>query len=131
MRPNKAPAAAAASAHHRVAQRADQPHVLCLGPFQGQTACLRIPFGRGVCGKCAAERATQLVPDVHAFPGHIACDSASASEIVVPVLDAHGALRAIIDIDCPVQNGFTVADQAGLEKIAALLGRGCEWPPLE
>jgi L-methionine (R)-S-oxide reductase len=112
---------ASALPHHRVAQRADQPLVLTLGPFQGQVACLRIPFGRGVCGAAASEQRTQLVPDVHAFPGHIACDSASASEIVVPIVDAGGVLRAIIDIDCPVKNGFSAVDQSG-----AFCGLGIE-----
>ncbi len=102
-----------AEAHHRVPLRSEQPHVLVLGPFHGQVACIRIPFGRGVCGTAAVEKKTQLVPDVHLFPGHIACDSASNSEIVVPVFDATGALRAVLDLDCPVKNGFDAADQEG------------------
>lgn len=93
---------------------------LVLGPFQGKPACMVIPWGRGVCGTAAAENATQLVPDVHAFPGHIACDSASNSEIVVP-LRAGGAVQAVLDIDSPCLGRFTEADRAGLEAFAAIL----------
>jgi GAF domain-containing protein len=93
---------------------------LVLGPFIGRPACLRIPFGRGVCGAAAQSRATQLVADVHAFPGHIACDAASASELVVPVLRA-GAVVAVIDLDSPIPARFTAEDAAGIEALAALL----------
>lgn len=93
---------------------------LVLGPFQGKTACIRIPVGKGVCGTAAAENATQLVPDVHLFPGHIACDCASNSEIVVP-LRADGRVIGVLDIDSPVKNRFTQEDQAGLEAFAAIL----------
>ena len=93
---------------------------LVLGPFQGKAACIRISLGKGVCGTAAAERATQLVADVHAFPGHIACDAASASEIVVPLL-ADGQLIGVLDLDSPVPGRFDTDDQAGLERIAALL----------
>lgn len=93
---------------------------LVLGPFVGRPACIRIPFGTGVCGTAAAERATQLVPDVHAFPGHIACDAASASELVVPVLD-QGRVIAVIDLDSPVPARFTAEDAAGIEALARML----------
>ncbi|PLK25322.1 hypothetical protein C0V72_01420 [Porphyrobacter sp. TH134] len=93
---------------------------LVLGPFVGRPACIRIPFGIGVCGAAAQSRATQLVADVHAFPGHIACDAASASELVVPVL-RDGAVVAVIDLDSPRPARFTEADAAGIEALAALL----------
>lgn len=94
---------------------------LVLGPFQGKAACIRIPVGRGVCGAAAQQARTQLVADVHAFPGHIACDAASASELVVPVLGADGAVIAVIDLDSPTQGRFDATDAAGVEAIAALL----------
>ena len=87
---------------------------LCLGPFQGKPACTLIDFGKGVCGTAAAEDRTQLVPDVHAFPGHIACDSASRSEIVVPI-HSGGALYGVLDIDSPLLGRFTEEDRDGLE----------------
>jgi GAF domain-containing protein len=93
---------------------------LVLGPFVGRPACIRIPFGVGVCGAAAQSRATQLVADVHAFPGHIACDAASASELVVPVL-REGAVIAVIDLDSPRPGRFTAEDAAGIEALAALL----------
>jgi GAF domain-containing protein len=93
---------------------------LVLGPFVGRPACIRIPFGTGVCGTAAQSRATQLVADVHAFPGHIACDAASASELVVPVL-RDGAVIAVIDLDSPRPARFTAEDAAGIEALAALL----------
>jgi L-methionine (R)-S-oxide reductase len=93
---------------------------LVLGPFMGRPACIRIALGRGVCGTAAASGQTQLVKDVHAFPGHIACDAASASELVVPVL-RHGAVVAVIDCDSPTPARFDAADAAGLEALAALL----------
>ena len=93
---------------------------LVLGPFVGRPACIRIPFGRGVCGAAAESRATQLVADVHAFPGHIACDAASASELVVPVL-RDGAVIAVIDLDSPSPARFGEADAMGIEALAALL----------
>ena len=95
---------------------------LVLGPFQGKTACIEIPVGKGVCGTAVAENATQLVADVHAFPGHIACDSASNSEIVVP-LHADGKIWGVLDIDSPLVGRFTQADQAGLEAVALVLER--------
>ena len=101
------------------------PDELVLGPFQGKPACVRIALGRGVCGTAAAERRTQLVPDVHAFPGHIACDAASRSEIVVPLVFAAGPrageLIGVLDLDSPILGRFDATDQAGLERIAATL----------
>ena len=93
---------------------------LVLGPFVGRPACIRIPFGIGVCGAAAASGTTQLVPDVHAFPGHIACDAASQSELVVPVV-RDGAVVAVIDLDSPKLARFTPEDAAGIEALAALL----------
>ncbi len=93
---------------------------LVLGPFVGRPACIRIPFGKGVCGAAAESRATQRVEDVHAFPGHIACDAASASELVVPVL-REGAVVAVIDLDSPRPARFTAEDAAGVEALARLL----------
>lgn len=93
---------------------------LVLGPFVGRPACIRIPFGSGVCGTAAASGATQLVEDVHAFPGHIACDAASASELVVPVL-RDGRVIAVIDLDSPTPARFTEADAKGIEALAVLL----------
>ncbi len=92
---------------------------LVLGPFQGQVACVRIAFGRGVCGAAAATRQTQRVEDVHAFPGHIACDSASNSELVIPLVKA-GRLIGVLDLDSPKLARFSVDDQAGLEHLAAI-----------
>jgi L-methionine (R)-S-oxide reductase len=93
---------------------------LVLGPFCGKPACIRIPFGRGVCGAAASSGQSQLVPDVHAFPGHIACDAASRSELVVPVL-REGAVVAVIDFDSPSIARFDSDDQAGIEALAQLL----------
>lgn len=92
---------------------------LVLGPFQGKPACLRIPLNRGVCGAAASTRLTQLVPDVHAFPGHIACDAASRSEIVVPLVHA-GQLLGVWDVDSPVAERFDHEDQAGMQALCAL-----------
>ncbi len=107
--------------------------ILVLGPFQGRPACIEIPWGKGVCGTAAEKDCTQLVPDVHAFPGHIACDAASRSEIVIPL---HGSLGGrypdltgqdgsrvigVLDIDSPEPDRFTVEDREGLEKLARLL----------
>lgn len=99
---------------------------LVLGPFQGKPACIRIAFEKGVCGTAAATDTTQLVPDVHAFPGHIACDGASNSEIVIP-MHYQGKLVAVLDIDSPLLNRFSPEDQAGLERFAALLEKVCDW----
>ena len=90
---------------------------LVVGPYQGTLGCLRIPFGRGVCGTAAATRKTQVVPDVHAFPGHIACDSRSASEIVVPVFDATGRLIGVFDVDSDRPGAFDRTDADALEAI--------------
>ncbi|MEG0862211.1 MAG: GAF domain-containing protein [Pseudomonas sp.] len=95
---------------------------LVLGPFQGQVACVRIPFGRGVCGAAAASRETQRVEDVHAFPGHIACDSASNSELVIPLVK-DGRLIGVLDLDSPKLARFSAADQEGLERLAAIFLR--------
>ncbi|MBA1197794.1 GAF domain-containing protein [Pseudomonas plecoglossicida] len=92
---------------------------LVLGPFQGQVACVRIPFGKGVCGAAAASWQTQRVEDVHAFPGHIACDSASQSELVIPLVK-EGRLIGVLDLDSPRLARFTEADQVGLERLAAI-----------
>lgn len=91
---------------------------LVLGPFQGKAACIRIPLGQGVCGAAAASGQTQLVPDVHSFPGHIACDAASASELVVPVMRG-GQVIAVIDLDSPEPGRFDADDAAGIEALAA------------
>ncbi|WP_027897601.1 GAF domain-containing protein [Zestomonas thermotolerans] len=95
---------------------------LLLGPFQGKLACVRIPFGRGVCGTAAARRETQRVDDVHAFPGHIACDSASRSELVIPLVK-DGRLIGVLDLDSPRPARFGAEDQAGLERLAAIFLR--------
>jgi GAF domain-containing protein len=91
--------------------------LLRVGPYQGSLGCLDITFGRGVCGTAAAERRTVVVPDVHAFPGHIACDGRSRSEIVVPVVDASGALIAVLDIDSDQPARFDDVDAVGLERL--------------
>jgi len=95
---------------------------LVLGPFQGRAACIRIPFGQGVCGAAAATRQVQLVEDVHAFPGHIACDSASNSEIVVPLI-RDGELIGVLDIDSPSTARFDQEDEAGCVKLGEILSR--------
>ena len=95
---------------------------LVLGPFQGRPACIEIPLGRGVCGTAAQENKTRLVPDVHLFPGHIACDSASNSEIVVP-LRVNGKVVGVLDLDSPWPGRFTEEDKAGLEAVGEILGQ--------
>lgn len=97
-------------------------NALILGPFQGKPACIRIPWGCGVCGSAAAQGCTLVVDDVHAFPGHIACDAASRSEIVVPLVK-DGAVIGVLDIDSPDLARFTEADREGLEAFAAVLLR--------
>ncbi|WP_104666576.1 GAF domain-containing protein [Ensifer adhaerens] len=92
---------------------------LVLGPFQGKVACVRIPVGKGVCGAAAAKRQTMLVPDVHAFPGHIACDAASRSELVVPLVK-DGRVLGVLDLDSPTPERFDAEDQAGFEALAAI-----------
>lgn len=95
---------------------------LVLGPFQGRPACIRIPFGKGVCGVAAATLEVQRVEDVHAFPGHIACDSASNSEIVLPLI-RDGEVLGVLDIDSPTHNRFDEQDETGLRPIAEFLAR--------
>jgi len=97
--------------------RAVAPGLLRVGPYQGTLGCLEIAVGRGVCGTAAAERRTVVVPDVHAFPGHIACDGRSRSEIVVPVVDGNGALLAVFDVDSEHLATFDDDDRAGLERL--------------
>ena len=96
---------------------------LVLGPFQGRPACIRIPFGQGVCGVAAETGEVQRVDDVHAFPGHIACDSASSSEIVLPLVGAGGQLLGVLDLDSPRSARFDEEDEAGLRAIAEILAR--------
>lgn len=95
---------------------------LVLGPFHGRPACVRIPFGSGVCGTAAATRQVQRIDDVHAFPGHIACDSASASELVVPII-RDGELIGVLDIDSPSPARFTQEDEAGCVRLAEILAK--------
>jgi L-methionine (R)-S-oxide reductase len=97
------------------------PRLLRVGPYQGSLGCLEIPFERGVCGAAARERATQLVPDVDQFPGHIACDSAARSEIVIPLYNPGGQLVAVLDVDSHQPAAFDEIDREGLEKVADLL----------
>ena len=101
--------------------------MLVLGPFQGKPACIRIPLGRGVCGTAAQSRRTQLVANVHDFPGHIACDADSQSEIVIPLIQG-GRLLGVLDLDSPIPSRCTENDRAGLEELAKRLVNGCDWP---
>ena len=96
---------------------------LVLGPFQGRPACIRIPFGQGVCGAAAETLQVQRVDDVHAFPGHIACDAASASELVVPIVGPDGKLIAVLDLDSPTPARFTEEDEAGCVALCELLAK--------
>lgn len=96
---------------------------LVLGPFQGPIACTRIAFDKGVCGAAYTRRQTQLVPDVEAFPGHIACSSASKSEVVVPIFNQNGDVVAVLDVDSDLLDDFSEADVAGLEAVGRLVGR--------
>lgn len=100
--------------------------VLTLGPFCGLPACTKIPLGRGVCGTAAQRDEVQRVADVHAFPGHIACDAASRSEIVVPLLDGD-RLLGVLDVDSPLSGRFDESDREGLEALARRLTAGCDW----
>ena len=106
---------------------------LVLGPFQGRAACIRIPFGKGVCGAAAASLAPQRVDDVDAFPGHIACDAASRSELVVPILGQDGALAGVLDLDSPTPARFDQEDEAGcvklIQRLAGRLGAMAKAPP--
>ena len=99
---------------------------LVLGPFQGKTACTRIKLGKGVCGTAAVEMKTQLVPDVHLFPGHIACDSASNSEIVVPIIK-DGTVYGVLDIDSPVKDRFDELDANYLQRFVDKLNKYIDW----
>jgi len=96
---------------------------LVLGPFQGRPACIRIPFGAGVCGAAAETLQVQRVEDVHAFPGHIACDAASSSELVIPIVGADGKLIAVLDLDSPSPSRFTEEDEAGCVAVCDLLAK--------
>jgi GAF domain-containing protein len=106
-----------------------QENELLLGPFQGKPACIHIPIGKGVCGTAVSEGKTMLIPDVHAFPGHIACDSASRSEIVIPLRNGD-CIVGVLDIDSPTPQRFDEADQEGLEKLVRILEKGCDWSRL-
>ena len=96
-------------------------HTLYLGPFQGKVACVKIAYGRGVCGTAAQEQCPQLVQNVHDFPGHIACDSASNSEVVIPIADDSGRTVAVLDLDSTSLSRFQAEDQEGLEKVVTIL----------
>ena len=97
------------------------PDELVLGPFQGKPACIRIKKGRGVCGTTVEKRATSVVEDVHAFPGHIACDAASRSELVVPIFDKDGAVIGVFDLDSPLPGRFDAVDAEGIESLVRIL----------
>ncbi|MHB8064696.1 MAG: GAF domain-containing protein [Ruminiclostridium sp.] len=103
---------------------------LLLGPFQGKVACMHIEVGKGVCGRAVLENATQVVDDVHKFPGHIACDSVSNSELVIP-LRSQGKIMGVLDIDSPSFNRFDDIDTAELEKLAHAIEEACDWSLLE
>lgn len=102
-------------------RKAGAAEELILGPFQGKPACLRLPFNRGVCGTAWAQNTTQIVADVHAFAGHIACDSASQSEIVVPLRDGGGRVTGVLDLDSPRKGRFNEEDRLGLEAFCRVL----------
>lgn len=103
------------------------PTQLSVGPYQGSLGCLHIALSRGVCGAAAREGKTQVVPDVDAFPGHIACDSASRSELVVPIFDASGEVRAVLDVDSPRVGAFTTEEARVIEGVLAEAFRGARW----
>ncbi|KAG7387997.1 hypothetical protein PHYPSEUDO_013249 [Phytophthora pseudosyringae] len=105
----------------------DHDHILILGPFMGKPACSRIRFQSGVCGASWRAKAVQRVADVHEFPGHIACDGASESELVVPVLDKQGEVLALIDLDCPKKNGFSAEDERTFVEVARVMAEACDW----
>lgn len=128
--PVAAMATAAAAVHARLPYaswtgfyRVVAPGLLRVGPYQGPVGCLEIPFDRGVCGAAARERRSQFVPDVRIFPGHIACDAAARSEVVVPVVSPDGELVAVLDVDSHQDAAFTEADVEGLEAVAERVGR--------
>ncbi len=105
-----------------------EERLLAVGPYQGGMGCLRIAFDKGVCGACAREARMQLVPDVHAFPGHIACDDATRSELVIPVLDDAGRLRAVFDLDSPHLDGFSLEEAEALSRLMnEVFQRGLRW----
>ena len=106
----------------------DKPGQLKLGPFQGKVACVDIPFGRGVCGTAADTGEVQLVADVHAFDGHIACDARSNSEVVIPLVK-DGVMLGVLDIDSPSFERFSEADATGLQKLTEILIQQTNWPP--
>ena len=123
-------ATVAAELHHAFPQfhwvgfyRVVSPGLLKVGPYQGGHGCLTIPFERGVCGRCARDKATQIVADVTQVPYHIACSSTTRSEIVVPVLDASGEVRAVLDIDSDLPDMFDAVDQKALELLASEVGK--------
>lgn len=101
---------------------------LVLGPFQGKPACVRIALGRGVCGTAAQRRESIVVPDVHAFPGHIACDAASRSELVIPLIARDGRLLGVLDLDSPTLGRFTDQDAEGLKEVVEVLLAATIWP---
>lgn len=103
---------------------------LLLGPFQGKPACVHIPIGKGVCGTAVLQGKSQLVPDVHAFPGHIACDSESKSEIVIPIF-VKDRIVGVLDIDSPIYNRFDQDDLVGLEEIVRIVASACNWDELK
>lgn len=103
---------------------------LVLGPFQGKPACIRIKLGKGVCGTAAKELETQVIEDVNQFPGHIACDAASQSEVVVPIVK-NGVLIGVLDIDSPTKERFDKNDGAGLERFVEILNANVEWPKFD
>ncbi|RLN85790.1 hypothetical protein BBJ28_00019930 [Nothophytophthora sp. Chile5] len=105
----------------------DHARILILGPFMGKPACSRIRLQSGVCGAAALTRTVQRIADVHQFPGHIACDGASESELVVPVLDKQGEVIALIDLDCPQKNGFSADDERSLVEVARLISEASDW----
>ena len=105
--------------------RMEEDGSLVLGPFQGKAACVRLPRGKGVCGAAAAARQPQLVPDVHAFPGHIPCDSASRSELVIPLFDPAGRVAGVLDLDSPLPGRFDREDLDGLLPAAEAIQRAC------
>lgn len=105
----------------------DSSQILILGPFMGKPACTRIRFQSGVCGAAARTKSVQRIADVHQFEGHIACDGASESEIVVPVLDKQGAVIAVLDLDCPEKHGFSAEDQRTLVEVARVISERSDW----
>ncbi|CAI5728904.1 hypothetical protein KXD40_008497 [Peronospora effusa] len=105
----------------------DHDHILILGPFMGKPACSRIRYQSGVCGASWRTKSVQRIMDVHEFPGHIACDDASESELVVPVLSKQGDVIALIDLDCPQKNGFSAEDERTFVKVARIMANACDW----